>query len=67
MSLGSRKYPGRICDPKDETRAIAGASCNINAWSKANYSADNEKHESFESIADNEYMQAHVYRLFLRN
>jgi len=66
MSLGSGKYPERICDPRDEARAIVGAFCNINAWSKASYSTDNEKHESFESIADSEHMHVHMHRLFLR-
>lgn len=42
------------------------AFCNINGWSKASYSTDNEKYESFGSISYTEYMYAiHVYKVFL--
>jgi len=56
---GIGKYPGRICDPIGKGRDTS-AFCNINAWSKESYSADNEKHESFGSIFNRIYARIHI-------
>jgi len=37
--------------------------CNINAWSKESYPADNEKHENFGSIS---YRNTQVHRVFYK-
>lgn len=56
---GIGKYPGRICDPMGKGRDTS-AFCNINAWSRRSYPADNEKHESFGSISDRIYVRMHT-------